>query len=80
MFRGRSDEITVLSFGPPYQVFLGHVRPTRILRSGVQLFLHTSTASSVEASLGVGNIFPFISHWPVGCGLSHWRTERGSVH
>ena len=75
-------KFTVLSFGPPDRVSLGHIRPThtRILRSGVQLFLHTSTPSSGEASLGVGNIFPFISHRAVSCGLSYSRTEHGSVH
>lgn len=65
------------------QTDLGHVRPTHpthILRWGVQLFLHTSTSSSGEASLGVGNTFPFISHQAVGYGLSHSRTEHGSVH
>jgi hypothetical protein len=75
MFRGRFDEITMLSFGPPDRFSFGHIRAAHILRSDVQLLLHTSTSSSGEAGFGVGKVFLFISHWIVGCVLSHPRTE-----
>jgi hypothetical protein len=49
MSRGRFEEITMLSFGPPYRASFGHIRAAYILHSDVQLFLHISTHISGDA-------------------------------